>query len=662
MDTDSEDSYRASSSSESHDEIKKAQPPIHNPPSVSPAPIPESIPVSIPIRQKRRGESFTGPPPLKRARNDFNAAYLKLLNQDIQDASAGLIYDEGHRKPELEGHTQVGAVVWSAAEKEVFFSAVSRLGRDDLVGIAARIGTKSELEVRQYLMLLDVTATKRRDEGKGHALRPVDIPAAVEIGAQCGAALEYAADGLSLLQESYEEEIEKERWGSRWLITAPIAQILDNRFNSQQQQQSETSSPRSQPQEEGQEEQSWTQDGEEGREKQQEEGKDELPFLHLFPIQNWLQLSDRVFMNSAVSDGNWRAVSEEQDPPAIRATALADFHGLALSVTRRLVSATLYVAESRIRAKSLGHGIRRVRHRVRGEDVAAAVSSLGMKKNSMEFWARCARRLQMDVVDDRAEEDVLTDEEDKEIDRDTEGGRDADHEDQSSPAKSGPESDINDSKENNEDDDYEIMSYDEVETALNCPTASNAHERPSTPDFDISSDSSLDISSTSEYESETDEGEQEQDEEHEDTTMQDRQDFPTIKHEPDNDVDSDAIAQDLEEAITYSALIEHDATPAGQSIRSRIRAEHRLERDAERLDLQASADAEIELWAVLRGDGDLKTKNIKAKGSKSKGTHGEEGRGRGRRGGRKTTDEEDEEAEDERLRRRKSRLTSEMER
>jgi hypothetical protein len=610
MDTDSDEN------SEHRNESSKSRPPIPNPLSTSSAAKPQTIIIPIPIRNKRPREDYTGPPPLKRARSDFNGAYLALLNKDIQEASSGLFYHGGDPKSKLEAHTQVGAVVWSAAEKEVFFEAVGHLGRHDSAGIAARVGTKGDVEVRQYLMLLDAAATKRRGEAKGHGLRPVDIPAAVEISAECGVALEHAADGLSLLQERYEEGVEKERWGSRWLITAQLAQILDNRFHSRQ-QQTETSSSRAQLQEEGQEE---VKDEKERREEQlqlQEEDddndEDELPFLSFFRIRKWLELSDRVFMNSAISDGNWHAVSEEHEPPAIRATALADFHGLALSVTRRLVLATLYVAESRIRAKSLSHGIRRSRYRVRGEDVAAAVSSLGMKKDSMEFWARCARRLQLNVVDDRTEGDEFTDEED-------EGSGDLNQEDRQSAAESSPKSAIDDAEEvGDEEDDYETMSHEQVEIALNCPTAGNVHERPSTPDFDVSSDSSLDISSTSgsDYNSGSDQVAEEGEDE-EDTTMQDRPDSPTIKQEPEEDLDSDAIAQDIEEAVTYSAQ-------AGQGVRARIRAEHRLERDAEQRDLKASRNAEMELWAVLRGDGDLKTKNSKAKGGKSRADYGEEG-------------------------------------
>ncbi|RYC54127.1 hypothetical protein CHU98_g12079, partial [Xylaria longipes] len=165
MDIDSDDDYRGSSS-----ENEITRPPISGTRGVSP------IRGSIPIHRKRRVESSitpAGPPPLKRMKGDFNAAYLDLLNRDINDASSGLI----HGKEEEENtETQIGAVVWSAAEKEAFFAAVSRLGKTDYAGVSARIGTKSELEVRQYLVLLDAT---ERGGGKGvrqNALRPDDIP------------------------------------------------------------------------------------------------------------------------------------------------------------------------------------------------------------------------------------------------------------------------------------------------------------------------------------------------------------------------------------------------------------------------------------------------------------------------------------------------------
>ncbi|KAI1755200.1 hypothetical protein F4782DRAFT_439048 [Xylaria castorea] len=588
MEIDSDDDYREPNS---ENEITRS--PIYNSRGASP------IRGRIPIRRKRRVESSiisVGPPPFKRMKGDFNAAYLDLLNRDINDASSGLIHGEA----EEDADTQIGAVVWSAAEKAAFFAAVSRLGRADHAGISARIGTKSELEVRQYLVLLDAT------EGKGvrqNALRPVDIPAAVEIGAECAAALEAAADALSLRQESYEEQVEKERWGSRWRVTAPLVETLEG----QQRRNSEAPTPQPKPRERAQKE-DQRRDEEDDREEQlqleneeqEKKGRrlDESPFLQLFCIQNWLLLSNRIFMNSAVADSNWRAASEEHEPPAIQMTALADFYALVVSVTKRLLLSALYVAESRVRRNSFEVVQRRRKTQIRVEDIVAAVSSLGMKQNSSEFWARCARRLQLDVVDDRTGEDSVADQENEELR--TNSGDEMDRDDRllsTVESEPGSTEESEQNREENEDDDIEIMSYDEIEAVLGYPVVDSMHSRHSTPEF--SAFTTTDISSNSE--DEMDEGEhgeeylEEDDKEYDgDIKMKDQQETPA------DDLQLDTIALDVEEARISLASTERtaDGTDATQAIKSRIRVEHRLERDAELLDVQASTEAERELWAV----------------------------------------------------------------
>ncbi|KAJ3563838.1 hypothetical protein NPX13_g8058 [Xylaria arbuscula] len=161
------------------------------------------------------------------------------------------------------------------------------------------------------------------------------------------------------------------------------------------------------------------------------------------------------------------------------------------------------------------------------------------------------------------------------------------------------------SEEEEEDDDYEIMSYDEVESALGIQTSaikdikdtmSSAAGSPETDDDDDAFPSPEDESSASSFE---------------DPGPRDSEDEETqeIKEEAEDDngsLNREAIERDIEEAMTSIAYTEGlRALPA---LRSRIRTEHRLERDAERLDLKASAEAEARLWTVLRGDGDAKRK------------------------------------------------------
>ncbi|KAI1306843.1 hypothetical protein F5Y03DRAFT_129263 [Xylaria venustula] len=590
---------------------------------------PRALPIrrsNTPVHGKRQAEAFivrTDPPPLKRRKGDFISAYLNLLNQDIRDASSGVI-NGSEDDSELES-TQIGAVKWSAAEKTALFAALSRLGKDDLTGISARIGTKGELEVRQFLLFLDAHP-RGANQGKRGALRPVDIPAAVEIGAECAASLEAAADGLSLRQESYEEELERERWGSRWLITPPLARILEDAVIRSQEPRPETSPPRDgegrrerarmimkRKEEEGDDEVE-----EEWEEKANRNCLEEMPFLQLLPVHNWLRLSDRVFMNSTVSDGNWHAISEEDARPAIQATALADFHGLVISVTRRLLLAAMYVAESRIRTRSLAETLKRRRGRLRVEDVHAAVSSLGMKRDSREFWARCARRLRLDVVDhgtdddddvdEQEDEDIGTDEDENEdenngMDIDTEMSlADSSSENTGDTDQGAEQSD----QEEEDDDDYATMNYDEVEAALGYPAENHMRSRPSSPDSGALPSPGEDISSSDSA----------------DELQRENQRMEMEAEEEDDNnegLNTESIKRDIEEAMISQTPLEYpddddDGETADQlhstlrALKSRIRIEHRLERDAERADAVASADAEARLWAVLRGDGDVKSK------------------------------------------------------
>ncbi|KAI1876778.1 uncharacterized protein JN550_000850 [Neoarthrinium moseri] len=446
---------------------------------------------SITSRKRRYLPDYSGAP-LKRQRRTFNPDYLAILNQDIADAAANLVgEDVSHLNP-----SQIGAVRWSDIEKEAFFSALGRLGRDDLPGIAARIGTKSQLEVRQYIMLLSQRERTRRDdtELRRKTLRPADLPAAAELSHDCCAALDEAADDLSLRQENYETSAEEKRWGDHWLITQQTLKELEAAQNHA-----------------------------------------EMPFLDLFVARNWLRLSDRIFLNSKIPDFNWRYVSEEA--PAIRATALSDFHALVVSVTKRLVASTLFMAGMRIKAKR--EYMPTTRNLVRATDVEAAAASLSIKTSSREFWARAAGRLRIDIVQDKTD----------------------------------PSEEASD--EGHSDDEEAVMSYREVEAALGGSQDGPRH--------DSAQDSSVDTEDSSE----------EDEQEHAEMAGADSD------LDIDDTLNDEAIKQDMREAMHFSADFE-GTTRARQGLQGRIEAEHRMEAEAESSDLQASREEEARLWSMMR--------------------------------------------------------------
>ena len=291
----------------------------------------------------REGRSF------KRIRGVFTQGYLDLLNADISDAVAqSITHDASDFKP-----SRIGLSLWTSREKKTFFEALSRLGIDDIPGITGRIKTKSEIEVLQYLKLLhDETKTLKKDRTL-EPLEMIEQPAAFELTQTCCNVLEEAADELSLRQETHEELVEKAIWGENWLITPANHLIIRKSAPSN------------------------------------------LKSIALFKLGRWLMLSERLFMNSANPEYNWKRVSRKMKP-AIRATALEDFRSLVISLARRLISASLNMAESRVRVKSSYLGSKKV---VRPRDVKAAAMSLGLKSSRGRFWARCARRLEINVQD-----------------------------------------------------------------------------------------------------------------------------------------------------------------------------------------------------------------------------------------------------------------------
>ncbi|KAK3306668.1 uncharacterized protein B0T15DRAFT_527910 [Chaetomium strumarium] len=337
------------------------------------------------------------------------------------------------------------------------------------------------------------------------------MPAAVELSQACCAALEEAADAVSLRQEAYEERAERKRWGGgdHWLIGK----------------------------------RNW-------REVERDPPEGMEAVLGLLKAGNWLWLSERVFMNSTVEEYNWASVGEEK--PAVRATALEDFYAIALEITRRLVAATIFVAESRVRAKSRQDV--RVRRRVRRQDVEAAALSLGLSMNRRGFWARCARRLRLDIHGDEDQgQDVP----------DWVGQR----------------------------EEREPMSYDEVERALGLEPDSVEEDTASDDEADSSGDDaeirddlaalpdsdsgSIELGAGTQY-----------DTEYEESPVED-------------EAEKEAIQREMNEILHHSALEYPETSTARNALRKRIRAERAHEAYADAVDAKASYHEEKRLWALL---------------------------------------------------------------
>lgn len=289
----------------------------------------------------------------KRLKSWYNNEYRELLNIDIHDAVARSITE--YQEP-LET-SQIGSSIWTAEEKDMFFSALSRLGRDNVRDIASRIDTKSEIEVQEYIQLLHEGMMEQKPN---KLLGITDLPAAIDISEECCVVLERAGDALASRQERAEEEVEEAKWDDVWLLNSDVNKLL-------------------------------------GRDFDRKDIEGTFPAVNLFVLGNWLELSRRIFMNSDNEADNWENIAEPEETPAIRATAFEDFHSLAVSVTKRLISTTLFCTMSRQRAMASNV----IKHAdVNEDDVWAAAKILGLEMNSNVFWMRCARRCNLRVFDE----------------------------------------------------------------------------------------------------------------------------------------------------------------------------------------------------------------------------------------------------------------------
>lgn len=456
-------------------------------------------------KRRRTGASIERP--FKRKLTEVTVDYLDLLNAEIREAACHGCIEE--RDSDEDGivafrASQLGLTVWTPLEKRVLYETTSRLGRSAVEEIAARIGSKSVVEVEDYLCYLHHASEDRKAKLRP-ILQPAERPSALELSPQCCNALDAAADTLSILQERKEEKREVAKWGESWKLTEPLPAI-----------------------DHGEDEEAYH--------------EEQIPdFNSLFDISKWLSLSSDIFMNSAIPSSNWNFVHEE--PPAIWATAMEDFHSLAISITRRLVQTTLIVAMSRHRtARDLDPRTVCV---IRREDVETALQSLNMEDTRPEFWRASARRLRLHVLD---------------------------NETKPRPPKQAEEV----------EEDY--MTYDEVENALQhdfdpqkpAATANTGGQRANV----------LDKSRVT-----SEEGVTENEADVESTTPQATSDRLSSEEM--------AVQDEAEEVIFHSGVDFPQSSRSKEVLLNRINGERRQEEYADHCDMLASRECEVKMWELL---------------------------------------------------------------
>ena len=298
----------------------------------------------------------------------YNDVYLELFQQFA-----------GSESTHLDGIAiiiprRLGASVWDETEKaKLIRRSCLELGRHNLPLLAKHVGTKSQLEVRSYLNQLESNEIDRQlFQKQTKNISQAEMPAAVEVGPECEARLEQAADALAAFQEQYDYAFGQQENTLPFVITNEVASLLDDRTE-------ERLSARY------------------GDAEDEEGGSDDNPY-ELFNVLTFIELSEKIFMHGSPrsSKDDWRALAEEGESPSVTQAAVGDFHGLIVGLLRRLVQTTLFLSQSRLRASSTKHHT--PTRAVTAEDVQSALQVLGFGKDLWDYWTYLPRRAGYRVV------------------------------------------------------------------------------------------------------------------------------------------------------------------------------------------------------------------------------------------------------------------------
>ncbi|OQE40159.1 hypothetical protein PENCOP_c006G06059 [Penicillium coprophilum] len=297
--------------------------------------------------ERQLGDALMERDPQMRGSLRFLRAYSHLIVQNEE-----LINYPSLRETEYTYHlSQYGSMVWTPVEKEVFFNGLDRKGKGGIKEIAAAIGTKSELEVMEYIRMLHKSLRAQYDSDVHLERMPVlsDVPAATEVSQECCELLEEYGDVLVLKDSLGEAQVGTKQHGDNWVITTAHAQKMADEENRS--------------------------------------ARGDLRLAaDLLSLPDWVRLSYILFMNfgGKQAENNWWNLAKRKDlitayghRPSMTADTAVDFYSLAVSVTRRLVQSSLFFAMSRLRSTNRSGNDRK--GYVRTQDVRAAIEVLNMK-------------------------------------------------------------------------------------------------------------------------------------------------------------------------------------------------------------------------------------------------------------------------------------------
>jgi hypothetical protein len=353
----------------------------------------------------------------KSTKATYSDAYRDFYNTQIEELVRPF-HSITHALPASE----IGVAIWTPLEKEILFQKVSALGKDDIKTISIAIGTKSETEVRQYLSLLDQGTVEGNVTKALPVFSAADVSTAFEVTKQSEELLEEYADGLAQYQRRSDRKREEKRHGDYWLLTEDVAQkveeqvmardasYLKSRLHNEDEDDDEDDDPdgtksdheatntdieadpeslNTDAEKESNSLKKATSQSQEPDQQSSELHEEVMvPAAELLDLPMWLRLS-RLFMYQSPELGDsWDDFTTGHETPSMYHTAFQDFHNLTVSLTRRVVQATIFQTMTRLRARDKDHPSAAVT----ANDVRAASDILDLQPNPRKFWGSVPRR------------------------------------------------------------------------------------------------------------------------------------------------------------------------------------------------------------------------------------------------------------------------------
>ncbi|RMD39979.1 hypothetical protein DV735_g5160, partial [Chaetothyriales sp. CBS 134920] len=311
-------------------------------------------------------------PPRGRRWSHSNDGYNEIYMSLFRETFAANNDDTTAFKP-----SQYGAVNWSAEEKTAFFHALARCGRTNVQEIAARIGSKSQVEVKAYIDLLESAELDRQYFTKQTKnLSRAEIPAAVEIDVDVERGLEVFADALEAYQDRYDQVLGAKRAADSlpWLITSAVARRLDGQVNKEHEGASDSET-----------------------DPLGEQSSPDMPH-QLFKLSMMIELSERVFMigSKKAEYEHWAYNGGVNEHPSMTSEAVQELYELMVNFLRRILQTTIFLSQSRIR--SCTNVDRLPKNQVKLVDVVAMRRVLNLQSDSWDFWTKLPRKANLRVI------------------------------------------------------------------------------------------------------------------------------------------------------------------------------------------------------------------------------------------------------------------------